>query len=116
MSRGALLAAAGGWIGWAAAFASVYALHGLGCAAGWDRVDLGPLSLQRALLLAAWAGWVLLLAAWLWRVRGRARCAGAARPPPPAALLQRLAVLSAWAGLAATVVSLLPAATHGLCR
>lgn len=111
----ALLSAMGGLIGWAAAFASVYALHGLGCARGWDEVDLGPLSLQRAVLVLGWAAWTALLAAWVWRVRRRGLRAGLSRPEPPAALVLRLAEVSAWVGLLATVVSLMPVATHALC-
>ena len=46
----ALLAA--GFAVWALGFAVLYAVLSLGCALGWDRVGLGPVSLQRAILLA----------------------------------------------------------------
>jgi len=41
-----------GFAVWAAGFAGLYGALSLGCALGWDRVGLGPVSLQRAVLLA----------------------------------------------------------------
>lgn len=115
MKRGALLAAAGGLFGWAAAFSSVYGLHGLGCAMGWEHIDLGPLSLQRTVLVVSWLAWLALLALWVWRVRSWRRHADLASPTTATPLLLRLAEMSAWTGLLATLVSLLPTATHALC-
>ncbi len=43
----------GGFTLWAAAFAAIYGLNGLGCAAGWHLVGHEPLTLQRAMLAAA---------------------------------------------------------------
>ncbi len=115
MKGGTLWTAMGGLVGWAAAFAVVYALHGVGCATGWDRLNLGPFSLQRVVLVLSWLVCVALLTLWLWRVRA---WRGRTDPTPSAGatpLLQRLAEMSAWAGLAAILVSLLPTATHALC-
>lgn len=115
MNRSVLLAAAGGLFGWAAAFSWVYALQGIGCATGWDRVDLGSVSLQRAVLVVSWLAWSALLALWLRRVRVRRRHINSAPPAGATPLLLRLAEMSAWVGLVATIVSLAPAATHALC-
>ena len=125
MSASKLLPAAGGLIGWAAAFTWVYALHGIGCASGWEQVDLGPANLQRLVLVLSWAVWVLVLvlswavwvlvlALWLWRARRR-RVNNAGAAAGPGRLLLRLIELTAWVGLAATVVSLMPVVTHALC-
>jgi len=115
MSAPKLLPAAGGLIGWAAAFTWVYALHGIGCASGWERVDLGPASLQRLVLVLSWAVWVALLALWLWRARRRRVNVDVGAAARPGRLLLRLTELTAWAGQAATVVSLMPVVTHALC-
>jgi len=115
MSAPKLLPAAGGLIGWAAAFTWVYALHGIGCASGWERVDLGPASLQRLVLVLSWAVWVMLLSLWLWRARRRRVNGNAGAAAGPGRLLLRLTELTAWVGLAATVVSLMPVVTHALC-
>lgn len=116
MNARLLLPAAGGLLGWAAAFVLIYGLHGLGCAAGWDKVDLGSASLQRAVLVLSWTGCVLVSALWVLRARrrrtGHRHHAGA---DGASGLLLRLAEASAWMGLVATVVSLLPVATHSLC-
>jgi len=120
LSAPKLLPAAGGLIGWAAAFTGVYALHGIGCASGWERVDLGPATLQRLVLVLSWAVWVMLLSLSLslslslWRARRR-RVNNAGAAAGPGRLLLRLTELTAWVGLAATVVSLMPVVTHALC-
>lgn len=41
-----------GFAVWAIGFAVLYAILSLGCALGWERAGLGPVSLQRAVLLA----------------------------------------------------------------
>lgn len=111
--RSALLWPLAGLLGWAAAFVLVYALHGLGCASGWQHLPLGPVSLQRAVQAgsaAASVAGLALFAAWLhWR------CAPAlaARGEP---LLARLTRASAWSGLAATGWTLFPVFATSTCR
>lgn len=78
---------------WAAGFALLYGLHGIGCAEGWDRQLMGGVSRQRALLAAAWlltlvAG--VLLALWLRR--------------DAEDMLGRAALWLGWAGVGATLV------------
>lgn len=58
-----------GFVVWSVGFVAVYGVLSLGCAAGWDTIPLGPVTLQRAILVglslataAATAGVTLLLA------------------------------------------------------
>lgn len=100
----ALLRLTAGLILWAAAFSLIYGLHGIGCAAGWDARDVGGLSLQRAVLLAAWGvslAAAVALALWLGRRR--------------ATTLDRAAIALGWAGVAAVAVTFLPVAVVQSC-
>lgn len=54
-----VLAIAGGWLVWAAALATIYALHGLGCAIGADQRAMGPVTLLQAMTGAAWLAAIL---------------------------------------------------------
>lgn len=69
-TRQPLLALLGaGFAIWAAGFVIVYAVLSFGCASGWDSVHLGPVSVQRATLVALaviTALATMLLAALLW--------------------------------------------------
>ena len=54
---------------WAVAFIALYALQALGCRYGWGAVDLGPIDLHRAVLVAAYglvlaSASVLVIYAW----------------------------------------------------
>ena len=40
---------------WLVVFSAVYGLHGIGCAAGWENIDVHGVSLVRLVLVAAWA-------------------------------------------------------------
>lgn len=78
---------------WAAGFALLYGLHGIGCAEGWDRQELAGIGKQRALLGAAWLSTLaagVLLALWLRR--------GAED------VIARAALWLGWAGVGATLV------------
>ena len=81
---------------WAAAFASVYALHGLGCALDWQMQDLGGVTLHRLVMLAASMGAVV---ACLWLLM---------RLPRGADLTRWLPRIGAWTGLGATIYTLAP--------
>lgn len=99
-----LLRLSAGLTGWAAAFCLIYALHGLGCAAGWETVRIGGTSVQRLMLLAAWAialGTTLVIALWLRRFR--------------ATNLDRAAAALGWVGFAATFVTFAPIAIVPAC-
>ena len=53
---GKLLLLVAGFLLWSSAFVVLYGLQGLGCRLGWDEAALlGPVSLNRAVLLAACA-------------------------------------------------------------
>lgn len=39
---------------WAAGFASIYALHGMGCALEWNTQALGIVTLHRLAMIAVW--------------------------------------------------------------
>ncbi len=101
----ALLRMTAGLTHWAAAFCVLYALHGLGCAGGWNGVVVGPVDLHRLLLGLAWVGGILAgtaLALWLRRTRS-------------AALTDSIAVVLGWVGVAAIVVTGLPIVTLPAC-
>lgn len=88
---------------WAVTFSVVYALHGAGCALGWDLVTTGPVSLHRAALMGSWAlglmaGMTLLL-----------------RLPASGGLHAGLPRVGAWIGLAATVFTLFPILVISSC-
>ena len=88
---------------WAAAFSSVYALHGLGCALEWQMQDLGVVTLHRLVMLAAWAGAVLACLLLLLRL------------PRGDDLPRRLPRIGAWTGLGATIYTLLPLLVASSC-
>ncbi|MBA3623511.1 MAG: hypothetical protein M3496_07425 [Pseudomonadota bacterium] len=113
MKASALLWAMAGLIGWAAAFSLVYALHGIGCARGWDDIAAGPASLQRLVQVGAWLACLPPLAWLAWWLRRQRQ--GLADAVPSQRLLTLLAETSAWVGLAATVYSLSPVATTSVC-
>jgi hypothetical protein len=94
----ALIRMSAGLIGWAVAFCLIYALHGIGCAAGWAAIPAMGVSLHRLVLLTAWLASVaatLGIALWLHRQRH-------------GALDARAGAVLGWTGLAATVAGGLP--------
>lgn len=54
-----VLLLAAGFAVWSAAFIQLYAAQAVGCAFGWDGIALaGPVTLQRALLVASFLAWM----------------------------------------------------------
>jgi hypothetical protein len=101
-----VLAIAGGWLLWAAAFASIYALHGWGCANGFDQRGVGPLTLLQLIIGSVW---FCAIAAALVALRVRA----AAHLPGD---VPRRLVAAGWiASLAAIVLTGLPITFTGGC-
>ena len=99
-----LIRLSAGLIGWAVAFCLIYALHGLGCAAGWETRHAGGFSVHHIVLFAAWAlslGATLAIALWLRRYR--------------ATTLDRAAAALGWVGFAATLVTFAPIAIVPAC-
>lgn len=93
-----LLRMSAGLIVWAIAFCLLYALHGIGCAAGWSSAMLpGGISLHRGTLIAAWlvciAAGVGIALSQRW---------------PRTTLIARTAWRLAWVGVIATVATGLP--------
>lgn len=88
---------------WSGLFLAVYALHGVGCARGWQAVatPLGPL--HPALMIAVWLVGLALHGALLGLLP-----AGPARE-------QRLPRLGAWIGLVASIVTLSPVVLISTC-
>lgn len=89
---------------WTVVFALLYALHGVGCEAGWATTRVAGISLHRMVLLAAWiagSGAGLLLALAFQRIPA----SGDAEGGP---VVTRVSRISAWVGLAATIVGGLP--------
>ncbi|WP_312488911.1 hypothetical protein [Sphingomonas sp.] len=86
------------------AFCLIYALHGMGCAAGWDTLRTSGFSVHQAVLLAAWAlslAATLAIALWLRRYRATA--------------LDRAAAALGWVGFAATLITFAPIAIVPAC-
>jgi hypothetical protein len=66
-----LLVILAGYTIWSLALVALYAALSVGCDLGWQDRPLGPVSLQRAVLLALWIGCVAVLAllarvTWAW--------------------------------------------------
>ncbi|MGR3825295.1 MAG: hypothetical protein ACU0A5_22210 [Salipiger marinus] len=92
---------------WLGLFTGVYALHGLGCGLGWPQQDLGPASLHRVALIAAWGVAILLQAAVLYLV---------ARPwASHSPLVQQVTVTLAISAVVAMVWTLFPVAFASSC-
>lgn len=89
---------------WAVTFTMIYAMHGVGCEAGWtSRLMLGGLSLHRGVMLTIWLAAIIIH---VWSLRS----ARFTRSP-----LGSLPRTGAWIGLAATVFTLAPIVLTGLC-
>ena len=93
---------------WLASFSAVYGLHGIGCSLGWTEIDLLFLSLFRIVLLAAWAGAVLLQIALVVALHSR-------RFSSDSPFVRRTSIATGWVGLVAALWTLSPVATTSSC-
>ncbi|BDA82984.1 hypothetical protein Sa4125_05260 [Aureimonas sp. SA4125] len=66
-----LLLLVAGLLIWSSAFIWLYGALSVGCAFGWERVAVGPVSLQRAVLLGLWMTHLAVIAALLAFTHGR---------------------------------------------
>lgn len=101
-----LLLLVSGLVIWSSAFVSLYALLSVGCAFGWEDRSVGPVSLQRAVLLAVWLAHLAavgLLVAW---TRRRMRRADA--DDELSGFFARTALAAALVSVAVTVVNYAP--------
>ncbi len=70
-----LLLLCAGLVVWSSAFVTLYAALSIGCAFGWEETRLGPVSLQRGVLIGLWLAHLAALALlllWTWRRSRRA--------------------------------------------
>lgn len=101
-----------GFVIWSAAFVIIYGLHGIGCAYGWDAVAVGATSLHRVVQVAVWLLFLpplLILALRLRRRRLQLESGGSRR------WMALLGETTAWAGLAATIITFAPTVTTSVC-
>ena len=65
-----LLLMSAGFVAWFAALSLLYGIQSLGCAHGWDKIQIGPTSLLRVTLLVLWlAFFPPVIALYLWSRR-----------------------------------------------
>lgn len=50
-----------GFLVWTSALSSLYAVLSVGCVLGWERIALGPVSVQRLVLILVWAAHIFVL-------------------------------------------------------
>jgi len=93
---------------WLGAFAGVYGLTGLVCGHGIEGTILGVISLQRALITAAYLASIFLLAGLLWGLY-------APRFASSSPFITFVSRTTAWVGLVATVWTLFPAVVTTHC-
>jgi len=96
---------------WGSAFLWLYAALSVGCAFGWDGMRLGPLSLQRGVLLGIWVLHVLALLGIIVWCRRHARRVGRR----PDGLLARAALYASVVALVATLVNYAPVLALSTC-
>jgi hypothetical protein len=100
---GLLLALVLGFGLWAAGFAAIYGVQGVGCARGWDAVDLGPLTMLRALLIVLVAATMAAIAIVAARLQAASRQASAVGTPE--ALILAISSAAAWLAVPATAAT-----------
>lgn len=112
MKAPGLVWAIAGFVIWSVAFVTIYSLHGIGCASGWEAIRVGPTSLQRLVQVLLWVAFLPPLLALALRLRRF-------RQKFPADTARRwLALVGetiAWAGLAATLITFASTITASVC-
>lgn len=93
---------------WLASFSAIYGLHGVGCAQGWAQISLGPLTLFRSILIAAWLLAVLAQFALLWGTRSWPF-------GPKGGFARRTGMLTGWTAVVATIWTLQPVVATTSC-
>ncbi|WAJ28005.1 hypothetical protein [Antarcticirhabdus aurantiaca] len=101
-----LLLLTAGLVIWSSAFVTLYAALSIGCAFGWEAVQVGPVSLQRLVLVGLWLAHLALIAGLVLWMRGRARRASAG--DGLAGFFGRTSLWASLVALAATLVNYAP--------
>ena len=101
-----------GYVAWSLLFVALYALQGIGCAAGWHLIAIGPTDLHRILLVTVYLGGLLELAGVLW-LQAKVPTAG---HPPPAPFLRRAGVIATLAALTSSALIFAPVLAVSACR
>lgn len=96
-----------GFILWASALLTMYAVQAIGCGYGW------PQTLHRAALLLLAIAHLAVLGAMV--IRGRRRLPSSQHAPRPSAFLEYVGVGATIAAFAATLFTFAPALFLGLC-
>lgn len=102
-----------GFLVWSSAFLSLYAALSLGCAFGWEDIALGPVSVQRAVLIGLWLVHLALIAALVAFARRRSRRAEAKQDL--GGFFAGLAFWGSIAALGASVVNYAPVLGLSAC-
>ncbi|WP_159712813.1 hypothetical protein [Geminicoccus flavidas] len=110
-----LLVIALGYTLWGGALVVLYGVLSLGCVFGWEEVMLGPLTLQRGLLLLLWLLSVLVIALLSWQTCAWLQAARAGRPTPLARFTLWLAAACSIAAAGATLFMGLPILGASAC-
>lgn len=97
-----LLTLAAGFTAWAAGFVLIYGLQGLGCSYGWDMIELGPISLLRAVLIALTLMGTLIT---YLLARGLAALHRSREWPETESILLSIATYAAYFAVPATIVT-----------
>lgn len=98
---------------WSSAFVSLYAALSLGCAFGWEAMSVGPLSLQRAVLVGLWLAHLALVMAVVVFTHRRLKAAPSTRDL--GGFFARLAFWASFAALGVTVVNYAPVLGLSAC-
>ena len=97
-----------GPLAWLAAFSAVYGLHGAACGFDWSGIEVGPVSLLRLVLLAAWLCAIAMQAVILWGIYAPRFASGSG-------FVRGVSRMTGWVGLVATLWSLFPVAVTSSC-
>ena len=109
-----LLLMIAGFIVWSSAFVLIYAALSVGCEFGWEEIAIGPVSLQRAVLVCLWLLHLALIALLLVVALRRFQAKGGG-DPAMASFFRRSVLATAIVAGAITVFNYAPAAVLSTC-
>ncbi|WP_182083888.1 hypothetical protein [Aureimonas sp. ME7] len=112
-SASSLLLLCAGFVIWGSAFVWLYAALSIGCAFGWEDAVIGPVSLQRAMLVAVWLAHLVAIGAVLLWARRRRRVLPAGAEPDT--FLARATVWTTAVALGVTILNFVPVLLPSAC-